>query len=246
VALVPTLLAIGLGLALGLRWGGSASELLSWRPALWEALAAGVVLTVALDVLPVSGGWAATLSIAAMGLLLVFAVVNVRVGGMVLVVAGLGLDLLVAVLNWGTPVSVVALERAGILGPEDLGPGEQLVLTGGREVADGATLGLLGHVIPLPWGQVVSIGDVLVLVGLCLATASVVRRYEVRGAGRSPFHQASSRGRGGLGGPRDYRNALDALGRGPAPRRGPGLHPSRMPRAGSDGRRRRRPGTGPR
>lgn len=245
MALVPTLLAIGLGLALGLRWGGRPSELLSWRPPLWEALAGGVALTVVVDVLPVSGWWASLFSIVAMGLLVAFAVVNVRVGGMVLVAAGLVLDLLVAVLNWGTPVSRSALERSGILEAGSPGPRQELVLTGGRELSDGATLGFLGDVIPLPWGQVVSVGDVLVLVGLCLATASVVRRYEVRGGpGRSPFQDRARRG--GLGGTRDYRNALDALGRGPAPRRGPGLHPSRLPGSGSPGRRRRRPGTGPR
>ena len=76
------------------------------------------------------------------------------------------------------------------------------------------------------------------LVGLSRVTASVVRRYEVGGGGRC---SAGPGNRSGIGGPRDYRTALDALGRGPAPRRGPGLHPSRLSGQGTG--RRRPPGS---
>jgi len=227
MALVPTLLAIGIGVGLGLMWGGRVSNLLEWIPPLWEALVAGVVIRVLLDLLPWSGFVPSTLAIASTGAILAFAVVNVRIGGMVLVVAGLGLNLLVMVLNWGMPVSSGALVSAGIVTEKQV---SDVVLTGGREVADGAILGFLGDVIPLPWGQVISIGDVLVLIGIALVTASVLRRYEV---GRP-----STGGRSGRGGPGEYRSALEALGRGPAPRKGPGLHPSKL--AGPEGGRRRR------
>jgi hypothetical protein len=232
VALVPTLLAIGIGVALGLHWGGQLSNLTSWVPPLWQALLAGLALTVLVDVAPVAGGFMAFLSIVAMGLLLAFAVVNVRVGGMVLIVAGLGLNLLVTLVNWGTPVSRAALRSAGLLGGT---AGRALTLTGGRKLADGTLFGFLGDVIPLPWGQVISLGDILLLVGLALVTASVLRRYEVGSAGRPG---RAGHGAGARRGPGDYRSALDALGRGPAPRRGPGLHPSRLD--GSSGARRRR------
>ena len=225
MALVPTLLAVAIGLMLGLRWGGNIDNLLGWRPALWEALVGGVILTILLDVLPFTGPFTTLLSLVAMGALLAFAVLNVRVGGMVLIVAGLGLNFFVTLINWGTPVSVRALESAGLVSSSEAA---RVTLEGGRKVADGSLFGFLGDVIPLPWHQVISIGDVLVLVGMALVAASVVRRYEV-GAPRR-------------GSTRAYRNALDALGRGPAPRRGPGLHPSRLPAAG----RRRRPGIGPR
>ena len=223
MALLPTLLAIGIGVGLGLYWGGRISNLLEWVPPLWEALVAGVVLSILLDLLPWSGAIMTFLSIVATGALLAFAVVNIRIGGMILVAIGLGLNLFVTVINWGMPVSTSALASAGIVTEAQV---DELVLTGGREAASGALFGFLGDVIPLPWGQVISIGDVLVLIGLALVVASILRRYEVgrpTGAGR----------RGGSG---DYRSALDALGRGPAPRKGPGLHPSRM---GSGGRRRR-------
>lgn len=225
MALVPTLLAIGIGIGLGLYWGGSISNALEWIPPLWQALAGGLALTVIVDIVAWSGPFMTFLSVIATGALLAFAVINIRIGGMVLVVAGLGLNLFVTVINWGMPVSPSALTSAGIVTAQQA---KHLVLTGGRTA--GGALGFLGDVIPLPWGQVISIGDVLVLIGLALVVASVLRRYEV---GR-PSGSGGS-GRGGLG---DYRSALDALGRGPAPSKGPGLHPSRLP--GSGGTRRRR------
>ena len=101
--------------------------------------------------------------------------------------------------------------------------------------------------------QVAEVGAEIVVVddastdGTALVVASGLRRYEVVGA--SPFGPIGG-GQGAV--PRDYRDALDALGRGPAPRRGPGLHPSRMggprglggPRGPGPGGR--RPGTRPR
>jgi uncharacterized protein YukE len=232
VALLPTLLAIGIGVALGLHWGGRVDNLLAWRPPLWQALGAGVSLLVVLDLVPIGGAFAAFLRILAMVAVMAFTVVNIRIGGMVLVAAGTALDLLVTVLNWGMPVSGSALVSAGIVSEADLATVE---LNGGRELADGAALGFLGDTIPLPWGHVISIGDLLVLVGITLVTASVARRYQV-GGGYSAF---GGNGRfNGRGGPSDYRSALDALGRGPAPRRGPGLHPSRLPRQRAGAKRR--------
>lgn len=224
MALVPTLLAIGIGLGLGVHWGGQLGNVAAWRPPLWEALAGGAAVLLLLDLIPAGGALVTFCWLAATAALLAFAVVNVRIGGMVLVVAGVGLNLLVGLVNWGMPVSTSALVSAGIVDEADL---DRVVLHGGRTVGDGAFLGFLGHTIPLPWGVVISIGDVLVLVGIALVTASVTRRYEVGGGRRSSRRRS---------GPNDYRNALDALGRGPAPRRGPGLHPSRM-----KGTTRRRP-----
>lgn len=220
MALLPTLLAIGIGVGLGLHWGGRLEHLLTWRPPAWQLLVGGVVVLVVTDLLAPSGAVVTFVVIAAMAAVLAFAVINLRIGGMVLVVVGLALDLLVTVVNWGMPVSGSALVSAGIVAEADL---DTVQLGGGRELADGAVLGFLGDVIPLPWGHVVSIGDVVLLVGICLVTASVCRQYQVGGG------PPARRGRGARRGPNDYRSALDALGRGPAPRRGPGLHPSRLP-----------------
>ena len=66
MALLPTLLAIGIGVALGLHWGGRVDNLLAWRPPLWQALGAGVSLLVVLDLVPIGGAFAAFLRILAM------------------------------------------------------------------------------------------------------------------------------------------------------------------------------------
>ncbi|MEZ5238471.1 MAG: DUF5317 family protein [Microthrixaceae bacterium] len=182
---------------------------------------AGVTLLVVTDLLGPQGWPGVVMRIIALGLVTGFAVLNLRTGGMVLVAVGFALNLLVTVLNWGMPVSTSALTSSGIA--QDPEAAANLALSGGREVADGALLGFLGDVIPLPWGQVVSIGDIIWLVGLALVTASVLRRYEVRSTRRSAGSGRPRRGR-----PGGYSQTLSALGRGPAPRRGPGLHPSRM------------------
>ncbi len=218
MALILTVLALGVGVGLGMRWGGNVGNVLDWRPEQWQTGLAGVSLVVITDVVAIHGTPAVLLRLVALGLVLAFAVLNIRTGGMILVAAGVGLNLFVTLLNWGMPVSSSALVSAGVV--DNASELETAVLTGGREVADGAMLGFLGGVIPLPWGQVISIGDVLWLVGLSLVTASVMRRYEVRGGGHG-----RSRGRSPGG---SYTDSLSALSRGPAPRKGPGLHPSRL------------------
>lgn len=221
MALLPTLVALGVGIGLGLRWGGSFDNIVQWRPVFPLLGAGGVTLMVVTDMVGIGGAPGVLLRLVALGLVVAFAVFNIHTGGMVLVAVGFGLNFFVTLINWGMPTSVGALVSSGIA--NDAATAESLTLTGGREVADGALLGFLGNVIPLPWGQVVSIGDILWLVGLALVTASVMRRYQVRatrvgpGTGRSPSRQRGT-----------YTQSLSALSRGPAPRRGPGLHPSRL------------------
>ena len=94
------------------------------------------------------------LRLVASGLVLAFGVANVRTGGMVLVIIGIGLNTLVTLVNWGMPVSASALVSSGAV--DSAGELAGAVLNGGRELAEGATLGFLGDVIPLPWGQVPS------------------------------------------------------------------------------------------
>lgn len=218
MALIPTILALAVGVGLGYRWGGTPANVLEWRPEQWPLGLAGVSLMVLNDVLSLHGTPAVLLRLLALGLVVAFAVLNIRTGGMVLVVAGFGIDFLVTLINWGMPVSASAASTAGLV--DNAGQLDGVVLSGGREVADGALLGFLGDVIPLPWGQVISIGDVLWLAGLALVTASVMRRYEVR---RGSRHSGRGQPRR-----RSYGDGLSALDRGPAPRRGPGLHPSRL------------------
>ncbi len=213
-------------MGLGLRWGGSFDNVPKWRPALPLVGAGGVTLMLLVDLTGIGGTPGVLLRLVALGLVVAFAVLNVHTGGMVLIAAGVGLNFFVTLINWGMPASVSALVSSGIA--NDSAAAEQLVLNGGREVASGAILGFLGDVIPLPWGQVISIGDVLWLVGLALVTASVMRRYQVRSGGRSGRGPGGRRGSGGGRGSSGYSQSISALGRGPAPRKGPGLHPSRL------------------
>lgn len=215
MALVLTLVAIIIGTGLGIRWGGDLSNATSWRPLLWEALAGGMAVIVLMDLVGITGGFASLLTIVATAAILTFTVINIRTGGMILVATGVALNLLVTLINWGMPVSGSALVRTGLVDRARL---PDTVLTGGRSVADGPRLGWLGDVIPLPWGQVISFGDILILCGTALVTASVIR-------GATVGHQHSRYRRGGSIG---YADSLSALSRGPAPRRGPGLHPSRL------------------
>lgn len=240
MALVPTLVALTVGIGLGLRWGGDISNITSWRPPLWEALASGLVITLVVQVMGLGGGIASLMAIIGTGALFAFTVVNIRTGGMILITAGLGLNLLVTILNWGMPVNGSALVSAGLVDRAHL---DDISLSGGRAVAEGPLLGFLGGVIPLPWGQVISVGDLLVLVGLTLVTASVMRGVVVGGGYRRPAR----------GGGHGYSDTLSVLGKGPAPRRGPGLHPSRLAARGdrraptrrTAGRRTQRPTRAP-
>ncbi|MCZ7631469.1 MAG: DUF5317 domain-containing protein [Microthrixaceae bacterium] len=223
MALLPTLVALAVGVGLGLRWGGSFHNITQWRPVFPLIGAGGLTLMILTDVVGIRGTPAVLLRLLALGLIVAFAVLNIHTGGMVLVAAGFGLDLLVTLINWGMPVSVGAMVASGMA--HDRAAAEAMTLSGGREVADGAWLGFLGDVIPLPWGQVVSIGDLLWLSGLTLVTASVMRRYQVRGArARAGTRRVPSARRGN----NTYSQSLSVLGRGPAPRKGPGLHPSRL------------------
>lgn len=232
VALVLTLIAIAIGAALGVRGGGEVSNIGRWQPPLWQALVGGIVAMGVIDLFHIGGWFGSLVAIASTAAVLAFAVANVRIGGMVVIASGLVLNLVVTIFNWGRPVSSSALVSSGIVKSSEV---SKLVLTGGRKLADGAALGFLGDVIPLPWGQVISIGDLAILVGTVLVTSSVLRRRGVPG-GADPFSPHH--------GPAGYRNAMDVLGRGPAPRRGPGLHPSRLD--GPKGRHRPQPGRRPR
>jgi len=213
MAALLTLGAIVAGLVVGLGNGGSLDRIRQYEPQVWQAGLAGLFVQVIIRVGGLSGGWAVVLEIISSLALLAFAVANIRLGGMVLVVAGLALNLVPTVIDWGVPTSRDALETAGIVEKSANGT---IKLEGARHVATSAdSLTWLGETIALPTGQVISFGDGLLQVGYLLVTASLVRGRVLR--------------RSGAG---SYRTRIAPLGQGPARRRGPGLHPSRLdPRA---------------
>lgn len=79
---------------------------------------------------------------------------------------------------------------------------------GARVSGDGALLGWLGEVIPGPFHVAWSIGDILIAIGVALVAFSL------------SMHRI-------IVSPRSYESMISALGQGPAPRRGPGMHPTR-------------------
>jgi hypothetical protein len=100
------------------------------------------------------------------GLLLLFAFANVRLPGMWLIALGLACNALVIVANGGMPVGEEALRDSG---QTDLL--EAIVEQGADKhhlLDDGDVLTFLADVIavPSPVGQVISIGDVFVYLGL--------------------------------------------------------------------------------
>lgn len=225
MAALLTLLAIVAGGVVGLTNGGRIDRILEYRPQLWQALAGGLFLQLVIRVAGLDGSLAVVLEIISALALLAFTVSNVRLGGMVLVVAGLSLNLIPTVINWGMPTSRDALVTADIISASDRGT---VKLEGARHVAtDDDTLTWLGETIALPTGQVISFGDTLLQFCYLFVTASLLRGRVLRQDG------------GG-----DYRRRIAPLGQGPARRHGPGLHPSRLDPRAMTAARRARGGTG--
>jgi hypothetical protein len=224
MAIIPTVIAILVGGWLGMRWGGSPENIRLWNPVLWQLGAGGVTLWIANDILAPQGSIGVLLRLLALGMVTAFAWFNIRTGGMVLVMIGVGLDFLATLVNWGMPVSESAMVSSGMV--DNAAELETVTLGGGRTVGGG--IGVLGDIIPLPWGQVISIGDVIWLIGLALVVSSVLRRYRVRSTGGMGGRSSAA--------PGAFNRALSALDRGPAPRKGPGLHPSRLTERQRDNR----------
>lgn len=173
------LAALGGGLAAG--WSRSRAGVHAPRIRIrhiWLVGAAAVLHAIS----SLAGDDAAVLALgAALGALLAFAIVNPHVTG--LVVAGLGLLLNLAslVANNGVPVRPDALVAAGVVDREGLPTHE---LAGPRHLETGADrLAVLGEVLPIrPIGEVMSFGDLIVVVGLADAARELARRRRHRWA----------------------------------------------------------------
>lgn len=159
-----TAVAVAIGLAAGLLAGGRPSgDRHTFR--LWPALLFGVVAQWLPDLPGVPDG-AAPLAVACSYLALIaFAVANLRLVGMPVVLVGLVLNMAVIVANGGMPVRVEALVAAGIVEADevsavDLGPKRHL-----EEEAD--VLAVLGDVLPVaPLREVISFGDLILAAGV--------------------------------------------------------------------------------
>ena len=155
------LIGVGIGLALPPRTTRFARP----RIRLWPLLVVGVVGQVVAN--RMTGHGATVLGLVALSLLVGFALANLHLTGMGVMAIGLGLNLLVMMMNGGMPVSARALRAA------DVPAGE---LQGARHLEkSNDDLTVLGDIIPVG-GQVVSYGDLIIAIATADVIAHLVRR----------------------------------------------------------------------
>ena len=165
-----------------------------WAP----ALAVGIGLRLLVELLTVPGG--VVLLLASYALLLAVCVKNLTWTGTPIVLLGLGLMVLPAVLDGGTPVSRDALSRMGHDNPPAALPGERHL-----EV-ERDQLRVLGDTLPLPLGgRPTSFGELILLVGV----GDVAFNIAARRNGRR--RSASSIAEGGADSLADLVVATDPL-----------------------------------
>ena len=168
---------IGAAVIAGFATGGSLAPF-QRLPVHWW----GVALTgLALQGVPptIVGGrhLAPLLLLSSYTLLLVFAWLNRRLPAMLIVMAGLAMNVLVIAADGGMPVSAAAMEAAGTSpgGLADDGPSKHHLMGPGDVLTPFADV--IG--IPEPVGAVLSVGDLLVYVGLAALVVSVMRGRSV-------------------------------------------------------------------
>jgi hypothetical protein len=169
---VLVLIVIGLALAVGLLAGGNLRPFQSLQVHWWGAALVGLALQGIPITSEVGEEFEPALLLGSYALLLAFAVVNRRLPALWLVIAGLAMNLLVIGVNGGMPVSAGALEVAG-------GRPERLVGAGTLKhhlMGPDDRLTPLGDVIgiPPPIGAVISIGDVILYVGVVALVVAVM------------------------------------------------------------------------
>jgi hypothetical protein len=177
VAVAPIALALVIGLAAGLVRRGRFSALARTRlravPLLLAALVCGLIVD-GIDV-PRPGIWAVVGLVAG----LAFAARNLHLVGMAVVGVGLALNLLPVAVNGAMPVRADALVEAGMVDEADL---DRVSLEGAREIAGPDTrLDSLGDIVPIAFtGQVLSFGDLIMLVGLADVVANLMLQRRSR------------------------------------------------------------------
>lgn len=175
------ILAVGIvwGLALGLALGGRAQGLATVRLR-WETLVVVLFLFqgFARGSLPFTeeAPGVAVASWAISGMLLLWVLLlNRHVGSVTLVSLGLAANLLVVLVNGGMPV------RGG---PESLSVG---MVGGGfyHQASQADLLTVLADVLPMPGGWIISLGDLLLMIGVaCVIAQSCARASTDAGSGR--------------------------------------------------------------
>lgn len=177
MALTPLAVALVVGWLIGVLRGGRLSYLRRVRihVPLLAILAIGA--SVAIDRSTI--GAASLVAIIGIAATLVFVVRNIHLVGVAVVGIGLIVNLAPVVLNGAVPVRPGALVEANIVQPDELA---RVTLAGSRRLSDDSTmLSVLGDTIPLELTrQVISYGDLILVVGLADAIANAMRRRRRR------------------------------------------------------------------
>jgi hypothetical protein len=165
--------AVVVGALAGLATGGHPRNLAGHRFRAWPFLIAGVVAQVAAGFLTGTAGLSSLLiSYAAIA---AFAAANIRVPWMALVVAGLALNIVTIAVNAGMPVRRQAVVDAGITSRAGL---SRLDVHGKHHLERSDDhLMAISDIIPVPpLRQVLSVGDVLMMIGVAGVIAVLLRR----------------------------------------------------------------------
>lgn len=185
--MILAVLLLIVGLLAGLARGGKLSNIADVELRLPGLVFAGLALQVGAEVVaaliyPQLGRSNAGLFLitASYLFLIGFLAVNRRLPGALIVGAGLALNLIVIAANRAMPVSVKAVRAAGLDSAAFL---EAAVKH--EPMGPGTLLSFLGDVIPVPLvGTVISVGDILIGIGIFILVERLVRYSPRRRAPR--------------------------------------------------------------
>lgn len=171
MAFAPIVVALIVGLFVGVLRRGTFRALARTRIGRPELLLVALVAGALTESTDIRGAGVITL----VGLLagLAFAAVNFHLVGMPIIAIGVAANLVPVAANGAMPVRADALVEAEMVDVDDL---DRVRLTGARELVDDQTIaGFLGDTLPVRWtGQVLSIGDLIMLIGLADVTANLM------------------------------------------------------------------------
>jgi hypothetical protein len=174
-----TVIALVLGLVLGLVAGGRTRNVNRRSLELVWLLVASVALQVVAELLDVSDSLGLAMVLVSYVGLAAFAVANIKLVGMPVVLVGLLCNLAVITVNGGMPVRADAIVAAGAATAEELDTidfGAKRHLETGDDV-----LVVLGDIIPVPLtNEVVSFGDLILAVGIADVVFRLLKPVEVR------------------------------------------------------------------
>lgn len=160
-----TAIAVALGLVAGLAAGGRPANAAAATLRLWPVLAIGAAAQWVPELLDVPERAAFAAVVVSYLALAAFAVANLHLVGMSVVLVGLGLNIAVIFPNGGMPVRAEAVVRAGVVRADEVAA---LDYGSKRHLErDDDVLTVLGDIVPVaPLGEVVSFGDLILAAGV--------------------------------------------------------------------------------